>query len=244
MLLNVIYNKSFYFIPEVEDESVDLVYVDPPYNISHGKQVKHSKGRIGYQSNKGEWDHLSDHDYDYLNLRLALDSYRVLHPGGSIFVSGNIGSLFYFWKHCSLFEFKHHIVWHKTNPAPSVHRRSLTYSNEFILWLYKPGAKWKFNYEVAKSYNNGKQLHDMWDIAAVRKRCGVTKKPPALINRIINIFSDEGDVVLDPCVGSGTTCIEALNLGRSYVGYEVLDDCIDFMKENGLKIYRRRLYDK
>lgn len=235
MKVDIIYGKSFFSMKEIDDSSVDLIFCDPPYGISSEQIVNNPL--IGYKKNKGKWDNVSDEYLIELVDYLISDSKRVLKDGGNIFISGVYGSLIRSWNKLIAqgFLFKHHIIWHKRNPAPSIHRRSLTYSNEIILWFIKPG-KWTFNYEVAKTYNGGKQLHDVWEIAAVKKQCEVTRKPPRLLEMIIDIGSNNSDIILDPCCGSGTTAEVAKDRGRKYIGYEVQEKCLDFMNTKGLTV--------
>lgn len=229
----VVYRKSFFGLTEIEDNEVTLVFADPPYGISSSFTLDNSI--IGYSPSKGAWDEVSQEYVKLCAVNLVQGARRVLLPGGSLVVSGVFGSLIHVWQEALKhgLKFKHHIVWHKTNPAPSVHRRSLVYSNEIILWFVKPGAPWVFNYEIAKEYNRGKQLHDVWSIPAVRKEGGVTRKPPMLLDRIIRILSNEGDIVVDPFLGSGTTGEVATSLSRYFVGYEVQSSLWSLLDRKG-----------
>lgn len=222
----IIYNKSFYGFEEIEDNSIQFMFADPPYNISSDIVFKNKD--IGYNPDKGDWDKIS-RKVEIRNAReIIKGAKRILNETGTIAISGVYGSLVPYFLYLDKygFEFKHHLIWHKTNPAPCVHRRSMTLSNEIIL-IYSKNKKYKFNYEISKQFNNFKQLHDVWDLAVVRKQLGVTRKPPELIKRLQMIYSDEGDKVCDPVVGSGTSYEISEELGREFIGYEIdVERCI------------------
>ena len=85
--------------------------------------------------------------------------------------------------------------------------------------------KHKFNYRIMKEMNGNKQMRDVWETALTKpseKRCGKhpTQKPIELLEKIILSSTDEGDLILDPFNGSGTTGIVASRLGRGYIGIE------------------------
>lgn len=205
-------------LPSIPKNSVDLIFADPPFNISSKNMV--STPWCGYSSFKGKWD-LFEGDYNLFTKKWVSECYRILRKGGSIYIIGVFGSLISAFSTLEKLgaKFQSHIIWHKTNPAPSVHRRMYTHANEIIL-VYSKGKNWCFNYKVSKEYNKGKQLHNVWDIPAVRKKWGVSRKPPALLERIIRISSNEGDLVLDPFLGSGTAMEECYKWKRNCIGIE------------------------
>jgi site-specific DNA-methyltransferase (adenine-specific) len=81
----------------------------------------------------------------------------------------------------------------------------------------------------------GVPLSDVWEIPYLnpkaKERTGYpTQKPVLLLNQIINIATDEGDLVLDPFCGSGTTCVSAKSLNRNYLGIDISDDAVELAK--------------
>lgn len=118
------------------------------------------------------------------------------------------------------------ITWAKTNPPPNISCRFFTYSTEFIIWARKcPKVPHKYNYELMKAINDGKQMTDVWRLPAIarwEKSCGKhpTQKPLALLIRIILASTDEHDWILDPFAGSSTTGIAANLCGRRFLGVE------------------------
>lgn len=88
-----------------------------------------------------------------------------------------------------------------------------------------PKVPHKYNYELMKAINDGKQMTDVWRLPAIvrwEKSCGKhpTQKPLALLTRIILASTDENDWILDPFAGSSTTGIAANLCGRRFLGIE------------------------
>ena len=117
-------------------------------------------------------------------------------------------------------------TWAKTNPPPNISCRYFTYSTEFIIWARKMAkVPHYYNYELMKHINGDKQMTDVWRLPAIapwEKTCGKhpTQKPLSLMSRIILASTKQGDKVLDPFCGSGTTGIAANLLERNFVGIE------------------------
>ena len=239
MRRNVVYHGRFQqmLLGDIPPESFDLVLADPPFNIS--RKSSYSNPEIGYNPDKGEWDNIEDREYWCMMRSYVHHCWDVMKLGANILTFGCYGSLIPVWYPFEVYgmNFRDHIVWHKSNPAPSVHRRGLTFSHELILWFSKPGAKWTFNYEESKKWNpTGKQQHNVIDCAAVRKKAGVTRKPPKLISYLIQVFSNPGDLVLDPFMGSGTTAECCKELGRDFIGYEIGEEQCAYMRSQGLTV--------
>ena len=93
-------------------------------------------------------------------------------------------------------------------------------------------AKHKFNYSLMRELNNNKQMQDVWESSLTKpseKKQGKhpTQKPIAILERIILASTDEGDLILDPFNGSGTTGIVANKLNRKYIGIEQEKEYLD-----------------
>ena len=92
-----------------------------------------------------------------------------------------------------------------------------------------------FNYEKMKEENGGKQMKDVWTGALTKpseKKEGKhpTQKPEYLLERIVLASTEEGQVILDPFCGSGTTGVEALRLGRKFIGVDVSEEYLQISK--------------
>ena len=123
------------------------------------------------------------------------------------------------------------IAWEKPNPPPNLSCRYFTHSTETIIWAAKnEKSRHYFNYPLMKSYT-GKQMKTVWTIPppnSGEKAYGKhpTQKPVALIERCLLASTREGDFVLDPFNGSGTTGVACINNNRHYVGIEMISEYI------------------
>lgn len=208
----------------LKSNSIDLIFADPPYFLSNGGKSIHS-GKV-VSVNKGDWDDKSKYDNHLTFTKEWLQqSFRVLKNGGSIWISGTVHNIFDVKNYLDEIGFKiiNIVVWHKSDPPPLIYKNKFKFSYELIIWAKKDG-KHTFNYDDMFSVD-GEEMQDVWTIPAVgmsEKKFGYhpTQKPEALLQRIIKACSNEGDIVLDPFSGSGTTCYVAKRLNRKYIGIE------------------------
>jgi site-specific DNA-methyltransferase (adenine-specific) len=211
-------------------ESVDCIWTDPPYLLSNDG-ITCVAGRM-VKVNKGEWDRSRGIDLDHeFNRTWLAACHRILKPDGSIWVSGTLHVYLSVGMAMQQIGFRilNDIVWEKPAPPPNLGCRCFTHSTEMLLWATKAkkGGKdrHKFNYELMKEENGGKQMKNVWRFSTPtdeEKRLGKhpTQKPVSLIARCLRATTDTGDLVLDPFAGSGSTGVAALKLGRYFVGYE------------------------
>jgi site-specific DNA-methyltransferase (adenine-specific) len=212
----------------IPESSIDLVFADPPYFLSNGGITCHA-GRM-VSVNKGEWDKSKGPDANHEFNRAWLSAcQRVLKPNGSIWVSGTahvIHSVGFAMQQLG-FKLLNDISWVKPNPPPNLSCRYFTHATETIIWAARDKkSRHTFNYKLMKEINGGKQMKSVWQIwppEKWEKRYGKhpTQKPVALLERILLASSHEGDLVLDPFSGSGTTALAALKLRRTAIGLEV-----------------------
>jgi site-specific DNA-methyltransferase (adenine-specific) len=212
----------------IPESSVDLVFADPPYFLSNGGITCHA-GRM-VSVNKGEWDKSKGAEANHEFNRAWLTAcQRVLQPNGAIWVSGTahvIHSVGFAMQQLG-FKLLNDITWVKPNPPPNLSCRYFTHATETLIWAAKnKKSRHAFDYKLMKKTNNGKQMKSVWTIPPPEpweKRFGKhpTQKPVALLERILLASSNEGDLVLDPFMGSGTTSIAALRLSRSALGIEL-----------------------
>ena len=147
-------------------------------------------------------------------------AYNLLKNGGSLVVFNDFKKASYIIDYAIKlgFEYKDTIVWKKTNPMPRNRDRRYVPSLEMMIWFVKPG-KWTFN-RLKETYESG-VFEFPSESGGGYKRIHPTQKPIKLIERLIEIHSNEGDLVLDPFMGSGTTAIAAKSINRNYVGFEL-----------------------
>ena len=218
----------------IPSESIDLVFADPPYNMSKKKGLgwKYSK----HVTMQEGWDIFSKDEYLQFNQRWIKEALRVLKHGGSLWICGSFHNIYqvgFILQHQNNVKINNSIVWFKPNAQPNITCRMFTESAEHLIWASKNGngKKWKFNYEDTKNLISdplnpkGKQTRNVWSIPLTSKKekwAGEhpTQKPMELLRRVILSCTSAGDTVLDPFLGSGTTSVVAKMLGRSSIGIE------------------------
>src|SRR5690348_1270778 len=227
-------------LQKIPASSVDLVFADPPYFLSNGGITCHAGKMVSV--NKGSWDKLPGLDSGPVRARFdevhAFNTawlaacQRLLKPNGSIWVSGTahvIHSVGFAMQQLG-FKLLNDISWVKPNPPPNLSCRYFTHATETIIWAAKTAkSRHTFNYKLMKEINRGKQMKSVWEIRppeSWEKKFGKhpTQKPVALLERILLASSNEGDLVLDPFSGSGTTLLAAFRLRRHALGCEFSAD--------------------
>ena len=114
------------------------------------------------------------------------------------------------------------IVWHKSNPMPESVRDRCTKAHEYVFLLSK-SQNYYFDVDAIKEPTRRKR--SVWNIQNKPYRdAHFAVYPPELIEPCILAGSREGDIVLDPFIGSGTTAMVAKALGRDYIGCELHED--------------------
>ena len=219
--------------------SVDLIFADPPYNLSNGGTSVHAGKRVSVD--KGDWDKSAGVQEDFeFHFKWINACRRVLKKDGSIWISGTYHSIFACGYALQLSDFRilNDISWYKPNAAPNLGCRMFTASHETLIWASKSKkSKHVFNYKEMREgefpgdflKNPGKQMRSVWSIttpAKSEKAFGKhpTQKPVTLLDRVILSSSNFGDLVLDPFAGSATTGVSALKYGRKFIGIDSNED--------------------
>lgn len=202
---------------------VDLFLTDPPYNVSArgvGGRANTSVGRVPRKDGTmreivrdyGDWDH-DWQPQPFIGLASVL-----LKPSGSLVAFTSeflVGAYLQ-----STLDHRGLLFWRKTNPAPSF-RKQIVRAIEFAVWQTKGGG-WTFN--------AGGYCPNVWDGPIINgytcentneQRWHPTQKPQALIAQWVALFSNPGDLVVDPFMGSGTTLAAAKRIGRRAIGIEL-----------------------
>ncbi|MBU3924244.1 MAG: site-specific DNA-methyltransferase, partial [Nanoarchaeota archaeon] len=226
-------------LPTFKEESFNLIFADPPYNLSNGG-VSCSAGKM-VSVNKGDWDKSKGFDEDFkFTYRWLFECRRVLKDDGIIWVSGTHHSIYQVGYAMKLlgFDIINEIVWFKPNAPPNLSCRYFAHSHETLICARKNKlARHFFDYDSMKNWddkisNSGKQMKSVWNISLTPQREKIhgkhpTQKPLELLRRIVVAHSREGDLILDPFNGSGTTGVVAVELGRRYVGIDIEKDYLD-----------------
>jgi site-specific DNA-methyltransferase (adenine-specific) len=246
--------------------SVDMIFADPPYNLSNDGTTVHAGKRVSV--NKGDWDKSKGVEEDFeFHYEWISQCKRVLNPNGTIWVSGTYHSIYACGYALQLqgWRLLNDIAWYKPNAAPNLGCRMFTASHETILWAsVSKKSKHTFNYDDMREgdfpgdiiKNPGKQMRSVWSILTPGRNEKLhgkhpTQKPESVLDRIIRASTNKGDVVLDPFSGSATTGVVALRHGRKYIGIDLsaeytddfavprLNDEIQRLKESGAQGEKR-----
>lgn len=238
---------------EIEENTVNLIFADPPYNLS-GNSLNLKNNQTGgafYKVNE-DWDTFSYEDYISFTKRWLSVCKKVLTSNGSIYISctqHNIGEILVEAKKMG-FKLNNILTWYKVNAMPNITKRTYTHSTEFVCWFVK-GKNWIFNYEEVKSLNphktkmgENKQMRDFLDFIELPivqgkerlrgdsgRALHPTQKPEKLLELIIKASSNEEDLVLDPFFGTGTTGYVAQKLNRNWIGIEQKIEYIEIAKK-------------
>ncbi|MEA3450154.1 MAG: site-specific DNA-methyltransferase [Patescibacteria group bacterium] len=236
---------------EVKENSVDMIFADPPYFLSNGGFTCEN-GRM-VSVDKGKWDVTNGLKKDFeFHIEWIKACHRVLKPGGTIWISGTYHSIYQcgFALQVNKFHILNDIAWFKPNASPNLSCRFFTASHETIIWARKEiinkktgkpiKAKHKFNYDLMKNENwpedfikkPGLQMRSVWAMGTPKpaeKKHGKhpTQKPVDLLVRIVMASTDKGDTVLDPFTGSSTTGIASYLNRRKFIGVDLEKKYLD-----------------
>ncbi len=202
-------------IKKLPDNSVDLIFTDPPYNLS-----PYSTGNMKFTWRKEINNDLAHWDKDFDPSEWLTEFKRILKPTGNIlaFTSYNLIGR---WHDAfdSEFDTFQYIVWHKTNPVPKFRKAGFLNSCEMIVACWNRGHKWNF----------GKQneMHNFYEgpicmgTERVKNPVHPTQKPVKLLSHFIKIATNPGDVVFDPFMGVGSTGVATVQAGRKFIGIDI-----------------------
>lgn len=243
----ILYNAdSLKLLEELPENSIDMIFADPPYNLSNGGFSLHAGKRVSV--NKGDWDVSKgikkDFEFHYNWIKACR---RVLKPNGTIWISGTYHSIY----ECGFalqglgYKILNDISWYKPNASPNLSCRYFTASHENLVWAMKDKkGKHTFNYDIMRNGEwNGdfikrpnKQMRSVWSINTPNsweKKFGKhpTQKPFELLKRIILASTKKEDIVLDPFTGSSTTGLVATMFGRKFVGIDTEKRYLDLSRK-------------
>jgi DNA modification methylase len=211
----------------MQAESVDLVFADPPFNIGHdyGEQYDDTK---------------TDEDYLTWSRRWLTEVKRVLKSNGSFWLAIGDGYAAELDVLCRLsvgFHRRSWVIWYYTfgqhgskkfTPSHThifhyvVNKKQFTFNGDAI----KVPSLRQTKYKDKRAKEGGRLPDDTWQIPRL---CGTFKErlphpcqmPEAILDRIVRVSSNKGDLVFDPFAGSGTTLAVAKKLGRQYAGCDI-----------------------
>jgi len=227
----------------IPENSIDMIFADPPYNLSNGGFTVHAGKRVSV--NKGKWDESKGVQTDFeFHIRWIEACFRILKPEGTLWVSGTYHSIYQCGYAMQLLGFKilNDIAWFKPNASPNLSGRYFTASHETLIWARKSEkAKHIFNYQDMKNGNwhekdmlkkDGKQMRSVWSILTPRKDEKTfgkhpTQKATAVLDRVVLSSTNPGDIILDPFTGSSTTGVVAVRNKREFIGIDLEQEYLD-----------------
>lgn len=215
----------------------DLIFADPPFNI-------------GYKYDK-YYDNVSREIYKGWTEKWMISCLDVLKDNGSFYIAigdDYVADVKNIADNLKL-EMRNWIIWHYSFGQQMKNKFSRSHTH--ILYFVKDKKNFKFNHNAAriisdrqKKYHDkranpeGKMPDDVWN--EYPRLCGSfderegwhpCQMPESILARIIRVSSDEGDCVLDPFIGSGTTAVVAYKLKRNYVGIDISKDYVKEVKK-------------
>ena len=234
----IIFGDVLEALKSVPDNSVDLIFADPPYNI--GKNFNGKIEKWDTEESYLEWC------YEWLDICV-----QKLKPNGSFYVMTATQFMPYFDIHLrKKMTILSRLVWSYDSSGVQAKKyygsmyepilfcvkdkNNYTFNTNDILVEAKTGSKRKlidYRKAVPTVYNSEKVPGNVWEFSRVRYRMDEyenhpTQKPISLLERIIKASSNEGDIILDPFSGTFTTCFVAKELNRHSIGIELQDEYV------------------
>jgi modification methylase len=218
----------------IEDDMVDLIVTSPPYNIGQ----KSGNGRVlwrGVEYDTSQ-DAMPEVEYQGWQVKALDELWRVTRPGGSLFYNHKIrnrngqGVHPMVWIAKSKWTFRQQIVWDRG----STHNKEMSYfwpHDELIFWMTK-------GTEGVYLSPEGARMSTVWQMGFKTNTDHPAPFPKTIPARCIRAASREGDIVLDPFVGSLTTCLAAKQLGRRSIGVDISEA---YIKKYSVRLYQEVL---
>lgn len=212
----VFHGNSYTMIKELmqNDIKVNHIITDPPYNISQDNNFSTMRNpRKGVDF--GSWDKHFDL-YNWIS-----DYEKILDKNGSmiIFCSYRYISHIIDKLEESNMVVKDTLIWKKSNPMPRNIDRRYVQDTEFAIWAVKKNSKWVFNKPKDVSYL--RSCYETSTVSGKERTEHPTQKSLKLMEQIIDVHTNENDIILDPFMGSGTTGVAAIKEKRKFIGIEL-----------------------
>ena len=225
-------------LAELPDNSVDLVFADPPYNLQLKNQL-HRPDQSKVDAVTDDWDKFDSFAaYDAFTRAWLGEARRILKPTGTLWVIGSYHNIFRvgaalqdlgYW-------ILNDIIWRKTNPMPNFRGTRFTNAHETLIWATpdENATGYTFNYQAMKVLNDDVQMRSDWSLPICNggerlkgddgAKLHPTQKPEALLHRVLLASTQVDDIILDPFFGTGTTGAVAKRLRRHFIGIEAEAD--------------------
>lgn len=241
---DVIHGDCIQGMKSLDEGSFNLIVADPPYNLNK------DFGPWKERQRKEEWR-------EWMRMWLE-EAKRLLSDEGNIFVYGIHHHMC--WVQCMMYEmgliYRRQIIWHYENGFAGYGKRSLNATYEPLLWFsksdryiytpirepYKSQERLKHkiikNGKVWEPNPEGRMAGDIWSFPTLAGRRfrdekvdHPTQKPLSISRRLVKHFSNSGDTILVPFVGSGSECVAAILEGRGFVGFDLNPDYVSLARD-------------
>ncbi len=213
-------------IKRIPDNSIDFILTDPPYNLG-----QHSTGNIPLPGRSAMNNDVADWDMVDFNPEEWADEFiRILKPTGNLFIFTSYNQLGR-WYNCldQKFDTTNFMIWHKTNPAPKIFKVGFLNSCEMIFVCWNKKHTWNFLSQ--------REMHNFIEspICMRPERLSNPKhpaqKPLAILKKMIEVATNENDIVFDPFMGVGSTGVAAIELKRRFIGVELNNEYFEAAKK-------------
>lgn len=223
--MKLINDNNLDVFSDIQDNSIDLILTDPPYNISKDNNFSTMKSANRQGIDFGEWDKNAD-------LLTWIDELpRIMKKGSSIIIFNswrNLNDIAERLEHNG-FIIKDIIRWEKTNPMPRNRDRRYIVDYEFAIWAVEKHDKWVFNRQ-SETYDRPEIKVPIASKSEKKFGTHPTQKPVRLMEDLILRHSNEYDLILDPFMGSGSTGIACINTDRDFIGIELDENYFNIAK--------------
>ena len=253
----IIHGDALEVLREWPTASVDHCIADPPFNMSKKNGLDWAfSSHVTMQEG---WDRFEDDDFFRFNYEWLYQVCRVVRHNGNIIVFGtyhNIYQLGFILQDILDRRVLNSIVWYKPNAQPNITARMLTESTEHLVWAVNGtpegqgrAKNWTFNYWKAKELGGDKQHRNRFltnleglptitianPVVSSRERTTgkhPSQKPVKLVEKLVALFTNRGDLVLDPFAGTGALGQAAMRRGRDYILIEKSDEYYELASSN------------
>lgn len=213
-------------IKRIPDHSVDFILTDPPYNLGqHSTGNIPLPGRTAINNDVAEWDMIDFNPEEWTD-----EFIRILKPTGNIFIFTSYNQLGRWYNSLDYkFDSSNFMIWHKTNPSPKIYKAGFLNSCEMIFTCWNKRHTWNFISQT--------EMHNFIESSICMKPERLSnpkhpaQKPVAILRKMIEIASNENDIVFDPFMGVGSTGVAALGLNRRFIGVELDESYFEAAKK-------------
>jgi len=225
-------------LKKIPDSCIDMIFADPPYfGNQSGLIIRRTDGHADtFDTQKAQWAYSKSLNYQFeFHYTWIKEAQRILKKGSTIWITGtyhSIGVINVVLQDLG-FKILNDVILYKKNAPPNFKGSCFRAVTETMLWAKKnTDGKTKFNYRVMKELNGGVQMKNIWEYWAEKNpfRHPATKQPVVLEYAIL-AGSNEGDLILDPFAGSGTTGFVAQGLNRKCIMIEIDPNYCQLIKD-------------